>query len=110
MTRIARIFTDRFGKRFYRKGREGRKEDPYRGFTQMHADLWELSKGNKTLPLMTLIARIFTDRAGNAFTAKDAKGAGKILTADLRGCTRIMGTIKREQNLTTDNTDDTGFH
>jgi hypothetical protein len=28
------------------------------------------------------------------FTAKDAKGAKKILTADLRGCTRICG--KRE--------------
>ena len=94
------------GNTFTAKGRE-RREDPYRGFTRMCGNY---QKGNKTLPLITLIARIFTDRAGNAFTAKDAKGAGKILTADLRGCTRIMGTIKREQNLTTDNTDDTGFH
>jgi hypothetical protein len=38
---MTRIFTDRAGKHFYRKGREGRKEDLYRGFTRMHADLHE---------------------------------------------------------------------
>ena len=31
----------RVGNHFYRKGREERKEDPYRGFTRMHADLLE---------------------------------------------------------------------
>src|SRR5438445_8819799 len=109
MTRIARIFADRFGKRFYRKGRE-RREDPYRGFTRMCGNY---QKGNKTLPLITLIARIFTDRAGNALpqrTRRAQRRMQKTFAADLRGCTRIMGTSKREQNLTTDNTDDTDFH
>lgn len=40
MTRITRIFTDS-KESLYRKGREGHREDPYRGFTRMGADLPE---------------------------------------------------------------------
>jgi hypothetical protein len=56
MTRIARIFTDRFWKRF--KGREGRKEECKKPLPQIcaeHADYGNYQKGNKTLPRMTWI-------------------------------------------------------
>jgi hypothetical protein len=61
----------------------------------------------KTLPLMTLIERIFTDR--RAAGTKERRMYRKASTI---GQDRIQRkcTSRADQNLTTDNTDQTDFH
>jgi hypothetical protein len=47
MTRIGRIFADRAGKRFYRKGREGPREERKKPLPQIYADArgsWTIGK------------------------------------------------------------------
>jgi hypothetical protein len=81
--------TDKVGKHLYRKGRKERREDPYRGLRGC-TRICGTIKGNKNLPRMTRMTRIFTDRSRKHSYRKGRK-------------------VRREENLTTDNTDWAGF-